>query len=154
MKGMERFRALFLRKFSENIAIIRTCMERWIAAPEEFRGLDPLYRKFHNIKSDAGMMGYSKISRMAMLVEMILEKMQDGSGSSGPEDEDFRGRLRLILDVAEYFRLQLERDLEERSVDMARDLEESLETVLKSYSAEPSVFVYPKKERRGYGGNQ
>lgn len=91
---VSRYLELFLTDAREHVGVVETSLARLESCAGEVKGdevraiLDECFRRLHSLKSSAAMMGFEPVSRLAHLMEELVEKV--------------RGReslLRPVLDV-------------------------------------------------------
>ncbi len=125
VKGMEKFRTLFLEKFDENIIQINRSIKQDHFVPVEF---DTVIRMFHNIKSDAGMMGFTHIAMLSRLMETLLNRHKSPDISlTGSDLVHLNG---LTREVTDYFRQQCDTAITDSDDSEIQRLTDILENAL------------------------
>ncbi len=91
------FLDIFLEEAVEEEQTVRTQYARWQRDPSDEEALTTLRRSFHTLKGSGRLVGAERIGEFARALEMLLNRVIDGSVSTTPEILSFVGQAVAVL---------------------------------------------------------
>ncbi len=91
------FLDIFLEEAEEEEQTVRTQYARWQRDPDDEEALTTLRRSFHTLKGSGRLVGAERIGEFARALEMLLNRVIDGSVPKTPEIVSFVGQAVALL---------------------------------------------------------
>lgn len=99
--------SMFFAEALDHLGSIETTVLRLEQSPTDIKLLNDVFRPFHTVKGNAGVLGVTRVQELAHKVEHLLDLARDGTHTLGPDEFD------VVLRSVDVITLLL-RDLQQR----------------------------------------